>query len=167
MSFWGFTTVLISCHLILNNNIIGSSRYGERCLSKSSKSINRNYIKFLQILLFVLNINSKLFQECKQAASMQCPKCLELKLAPSYFCSQKCFKDCWGWHKLVHTGTVSFFFLDDFEAISNEYLLFTCQFLLTSLTSYLVIPTTSSSLPRHFEGYRFTGIKYSTYLLNS
>ena len=34
---------------------------------------------------------------------MQCPKCKELSLTPSYFCGQACFKKSWGTHKVKHT----------------------------------------------------------------
>jgi methionyl aminopeptidase len=34
---------------------------------------------------------------------MQCPKCKELSLTPSYFCGQECFKKNWGTHKVKHT----------------------------------------------------------------
>jgi methionyl aminopeptidase len=39
----------------------------------------------------------------KEAPSMQCPKCKELSLTPSYFCGQACFKESWGKHKVKHT----------------------------------------------------------------
>jgi methionyl aminopeptidase len=39
---------------------------------------------------------------CQNSASQQCPKCVSLNLEPSFFCSQTCFKECWGWHKLIH-----------------------------------------------------------------
>jgi len=42
---------------------------------------------------------------CKKAATLQCPKCISLNLPPSYFCSQQCFKDSWGWHKMVHDAS--------------------------------------------------------------
>jgi methionyl aminopeptidase len=35
--------------------------------------------------------------------TMQCPKCKELSLRPSYFCDQACFKKSWAAHKIKHT----------------------------------------------------------------
>mmetsp|Transcript_18092 Transcript_18092/g.30889 ORF Transcript_18092/g.30889 Transcript_18092/m.30889 type:complete len:96 (-) Transcript_18092:876-1163(-) len=40
--------------------------------------------------------------ECSKPATLQCPTCLKLQLEPSYFCSQDCFKNLWGLHKLAH-----------------------------------------------------------------
>jgi hypothetical protein len=39
---------------------------------------------------------------CKNQATQQCPTCIQLKLPPSYFCSQECFKKNWSTHKLIH-----------------------------------------------------------------
>ena len=39
---------------------------------------------------------------CGKPAGMQCPTCVELMLAPSYFCEQSCFKQNWAGHKLKH-----------------------------------------------------------------
>lgn len=36
--------------------------------------------------------------EKKQA----CPKCIELGMPPTYFCTQQCFKDNYKTHKAVH-----------------------------------------------------------------
>lgn len=35
-------------------------------------------------------------------AALQCPKCKELQMPISLFCSQACFKRCWGSHKEKH-----------------------------------------------------------------
>ncbi|KAM3725126.1 Methionine aminopeptidase [Dirofilaria immitis] len=40
--------------------------------------------------------------ECTNTAKLRCPTCIELKLRDSYFCSQKCFKSSWAFHKLIH-----------------------------------------------------------------
>uniref|UniRef100_A0A915PWH9 Methionine aminopeptidase n=1 Tax=Setaria digitata TaxID=48799 RepID=A0A915PWH9_9BILA len=40
--------------------------------------------------------------ECTNPAKLRCPTCIELKLRDSYFCSQECFKNSWGFHKLIH-----------------------------------------------------------------
>lgn len=39
----------------------------------------------------------------KDAPTMQCPKCKELGLPPSFFCTQPCFKNSWGSHKAKHS----------------------------------------------------------------
>ncbi len=39
---------------------------------------------------------------CSKDAGLQCPTCLKLGIQGSYFCSQKCFKGSWAWHKLLH-----------------------------------------------------------------
>jgi len=39
---------------------------------------------------------------CGKPATLQCPKCQQLKLPPSYFCTQECFKSFWIVHKLMH-----------------------------------------------------------------
>jgi len=39
---------------------------------------------------------------CGKPATLQCPKCIQLKLEPSRFCSQECFKGFWNIHKLFH-----------------------------------------------------------------
>jgi len=39
---------------------------------------------------------------CGKAAALQCPTCVSLGLAPSYFCAQACFKAAWSKHKLIH-----------------------------------------------------------------
>jgi len=39
---------------------------------------------------------------CGKPASLQCPKCIQLKLEPSKFCTQECFKGFWNIHKLCH-----------------------------------------------------------------
>lgn len=44
---------------------------------------------------------------CGKQATLQCPKCQELKLPPSYFCSQTCFKSFWSIHKLMHNANYS------------------------------------------------------------
>lgn len=39
---------------------------------------------------------------CGKPATLQCPKCIQLKLPPSRFCSQACFKGYWNIHKQAH-----------------------------------------------------------------
>jgi len=39
---------------------------------------------------------------CSKPACMACPTCLKLKLPPSRFCDQDCFKSYWNTHKAVH-----------------------------------------------------------------
>ncbi|KAI0396424.1 peptidase M24, structural domain-containing protein [Xylariaceae sp. FL0594] len=39
-----------------------------------------------------------------EAGSLQCPKCCELKISNSFFCSQDCFKKNWSSHKAVHAA---------------------------------------------------------------
>lgn len=41
---------------------------------------------------------------CGAPATMQCPKCRELKIATDYsvFCAQACFKLAWAEHKAIH-----------------------------------------------------------------
>jgi methionyl aminopeptidase len=36
-------------------------------------------------------------------SNLACPKCIELGLAPTYFCTQVCFKSNYATHKQVHT----------------------------------------------------------------
>lgn len=36
------------------------------------------------------------------ASSLQCPSCIKLGIAGSFFCSQDCFKSSWAEHKTVH-----------------------------------------------------------------
>jgi methionyl aminopeptidase len=40
---------------------------------------------------------------CGKKATMQCPKCREIGLSPSHYCSQECFKANWKTHKAKHT----------------------------------------------------------------
>ncbi|KAF9379653.1 Methionine aminopeptidase 1 [Podila verticillata] len=40
--------------------------------------------------------------DCGKEATLQCPSCIKLDIAGSYFCSQTCFKDNWTTHKAVH-----------------------------------------------------------------
>ncbi len=40
---------------------------------------------------------------CGKPAPLQCPKCLEMKLKPSNFCSQPCFKSYYSVHKQLHS----------------------------------------------------------------
>ena len=40
--------------------------------------------------------------QCRKASTLQCPTCVKLELPPTYFCSQECFKDFWGVHKMFH-----------------------------------------------------------------
>lgn len=44
--------------------------------------------------------------ECKKPATLQCPKCIELKLPAAHFCTQTCFKESWTWHKLLHNPSI-------------------------------------------------------------
>jgi len=37
------------------------------------------------------------------STNLACPKCIELGLAPTYFCTQACFKSNYAAHKQVHT----------------------------------------------------------------
>ena len=39
---------------------------------------------------------------CGKPSTLQCPTCTKLELAPSFFCSQECFKNFWAIHKLIH-----------------------------------------------------------------
>ncbi|XP_078579694.1 methionine aminopeptidase 1-like isoform X1 [Branchiostoma floridae x Branchiostoma japonicum] len=39
---------------------------------------------------------------CAKPARLQCPKCLQLGIPGSFFCSQDCFKGSWGSHKKLH-----------------------------------------------------------------
>lgn len=39
---------------------------------------------------------------CNKAATLQCPKCLTLKIKPHHFCSQECFKSYYKSHNEVH-----------------------------------------------------------------
>ncbi|XP_011408403.1 PREDICTED: methionine aminopeptidase 1-like [Amphimedon queenslandica] len=45
---------------------------------------------------------------CDKPAALQCPTCIKLSIAGSFFCSQDCFKGFWGTHKLVHKKTSSY-----------------------------------------------------------
>lgn len=40
--------------------------------------------------------------DCNKSATLQCPSCIKLSLAPAYFCSQECFKRYWPIHKTFH-----------------------------------------------------------------
>ncbi|KAI4475277.1 hypothetical protein M0802_003164 [Mischocyttarus mexicanus] len=39
---------------------------------------------------------------CETEASLQCPTCLKIGIQGSYFCTQKCFKQSWNMHKVIH-----------------------------------------------------------------
>ncbi|KAL6068376.1 Methionine aminopeptidase 1 [Balamuthia mandrillaris] len=39
---------------------------------------------------------------CDKPATLQCPTCRQKGLAPSFFCSQECFKKSWATHKTKH-----------------------------------------------------------------
>ncbi|KAI8870281.1 methionyl aminopeptidase 1 [Ramicandelaber brevisporus] len=39
---------------------------------------------------------------CGKPAKMQCPACIKLYLPASHFCSQTCFRQSWGIHRLCH-----------------------------------------------------------------
>lgn len=41
-------------------------------------------------------------ENCKNAATLQCPVCLKMGIQGSYFCSQDCFKGSWKAHKVIH-----------------------------------------------------------------
>lgn len=43
-------------------------------------------------------------EACGKPSTMQCPKCREIGLTPSHFCSQTCFKESWKTHKDKHTS---------------------------------------------------------------
>ena len=43
---------------------------------------------------------------CGKASTMQCPRCVELKIAKTNFCSQECFKAAWKTHNRAHQGTL-------------------------------------------------------------
>lgn len=43
-------------------------------------------------------------EACGKPSTMQCPKCREIGLKPSHFCSQTCFKANWKTHKDKHTS---------------------------------------------------------------
>lgn len=36
------------------------------------------------------------------AATLSCPNCIKLNMAPCFFCGQDCFKAAWGEHKKLH-----------------------------------------------------------------
>eukprot|EP01095_Lingulamoeba_sp_RSL-Kostka_P001999 TRINITY_DN12859_c0_g1_i1.p1 TRINITY_DN12859_c0_g1~~TRINITY_DN12859_c0_g1_i1.p1 ORF type:complete len:366 (+),score=124.04 TRINITY_DN12859_c0_g1_i1:60-1157(+) len=40
----------------------------------------------------------------KPASKLKCPTCVKKDLPPSFFCSQKCFKANWKFHKILHTA---------------------------------------------------------------
>ncbi|CAL8096904.1 unnamed protein product [Calicophoron daubneyi] len=46
---------------------------------------------------------------CGKPSTLRCPKCLQLGITTSYFCSQECFKEFWKTHKLVHLAASSLF----------------------------------------------------------
>ncbi len=61
---------------------------------------------------------------CHKTAAMACPTCLKLGLpvATSRFCSQECFKNSWGAHKLVHKSVAAPPAVDvDLTAVPPEY----------------------------------------------
>jgi methionyl aminopeptidase len=39
---------------------------------------------------------------CGKPAGMKCPVCDKMRLDPSFFCGQECFKAFWPIHKLTH-----------------------------------------------------------------
>lgn len=41
-------------------------------------------------------------ENCKNAATLQCPVCLKMGIQGSYFCGQDCFKSSWKAHKVIH-----------------------------------------------------------------
>eukprot|EP01064_Diplonema_japonicum_P034667 TRINITY_DN7275_c1_g1_i1.p1 TRINITY_DN7275_c1_g1~~TRINITY_DN7275_c1_g1_i1.p1 ORF type:complete len:1429 (+),score=318.23 TRINITY_DN7275_c1_g1_i1:67-4353(+) len=51
----------------------------------------------------------------------RCPKCIELKLPPSYFCSQECFKESWKAHKKTHASSNIFVQMADLENRFNSF----------------------------------------------
>ncbi|KAJ2160952.1 Methionine aminopeptidase 1 [Coemansia sp. RSA 552] len=42
---------------------------------------------------------------CGKPAALQCPTCVKLEIAGSYFCSQACFRASWSSHKATHATT--------------------------------------------------------------
>jgi methionyl aminopeptidase len=68
---------------------------------------------------------------CGKPATLACPTCLKLGLAPTRFCSQDCFKSSWNDHKNIHKQVKA--------ARSDEAKL------------------NPTSIPAEFKGYTFTG----------
>ncbi|KAF8565394.1 hypothetical protein P879_06505 [Paragonimus westermani] len=44
---------------------------------------------------------------CGLPSTLRCPTCLELGITNSFFCSQKCFKQFWKTHKMLHMAAVN------------------------------------------------------------
>ncbi|KAF5402282.1 Methionine aminopeptidase [Paragonimus heterotremus] len=44
---------------------------------------------------------------CGLPSTLRCPTCLELGITNSFFCSQKCFKQFWKTHKMLHLAAVN------------------------------------------------------------
>jgi hypothetical protein len=68
---------------------------------------------------------------CGKPATLACPTCLKLGLAPARFCNQDCFKSSWNDHKGIHKQVK--------DARSDEAKL------------------NPTSIPSEFRGYTFTG----------
>eukprot|EP00954_Amorphochlora_amoebiformis_P029775 1393652-Amorphochlora_amoeboformis.AAC.2 len=39
---------------------------------------------------------------CGEKATLQCPKCLKLRLPSTYFCNKQCFSKAWKQHNQIH-----------------------------------------------------------------
>ncbi|KAJ2715309.1 Methionine aminopeptidase 1 [Coemansia spiralis] len=46
--------------------------------------------------------HSCITEGCSKPAKLQCPTCIKVGVAGSYFCSQDCFRGSWGTHKAAH-----------------------------------------------------------------
>lgn len=57
---------------------------------------------------------------CGKPAKLQCPTCIKLCLASSYFCEQACFKSSWKTHKVVHKLSESISKYKSSEKYSNQ-----------------------------------------------
>ncbi|KAI3378597.1 hypothetical protein SNEBB_004328 [Seison nebaliae] len=80
-------------------------------------------------------------ENCSEIAKLQCPKCEELDLSPSCYCSQKCFQDCWKSHKVKHSMKK----LPEKNGSMSE------------VTTKNRVTKDQLTLPKEFYGYGFTG----------